>query len=93
MRDLVSLKEILLEVKGMLDLPLSGMTLSRVFEYNDACCKLSSSTMPKMTPRSKHIAVKYHWFKEKLEELKIEILQVDTKEQLADIFMKGLVLK
>ena len=29
-------------------------------------------------------------FKEKLEELKIEILRIDTKEQLADIFTKPL---
>ena len=77
----------------MLNLPLSGMTLSRVFEDNDACRKLASSTMPKMMPRSKHIAAKYHWLREKLEELKIEILRVDTKEQLADIFTKGLVLR
>ena len=60
MRDLVSLKELLIEVKSMLNLPLSGMTLSRVFGDNDACRKI--------------IAVKYHWFREKLEELKIEIL-------------------
>ena len=87
MRDLVSLKEFLIKVKSMLNFPLSGITLSRVFKDNYACRKLALLTMPKMTPRSKHIAVKYHWFREKLEELNIEILRVDTKEQLADIFI------
>ena len=43
--------------------------------------------------KTKHIAVKYHWFREKLEELNVVILRVDTKEQLADIFTKGLTFK
>ena len=93
MRDLVSIKELMYEVGTMLGVETSKLTLSRVFEDNDACRKLAFSTMPKMTPRSKHIAVKYHWFREKLDELNIEILRVDTKEQLADIFTKGLVQK
>ena len=49
--------------------------------------------MPKLTPQSKHNVVKYHWFQEKLEEMNIQILQVDTKLQLADIFTKGLTFK
>ena len=93
MGDLFSLKELIVKVGTMLGLDISKLTLSRVFKNNDACCKLALSTMPKMTPRSTHIAVKYHWFREKLEEINIEILRVDTKEQLADIFTKGLVQK
>ena len=71
----------------------STTRLSRVFEDNEACRKLASSTMPKMTPRSKHIAVKYHWFRLYIERLNIEIISIDTKEQLADIFTKGLTQK
>ena len=62
-------------------------------EDNEACQKLAGSSMPKMTPRSKHIAVKYHWFREYLDKLQIEVLSIDTKSQLADIFTKGLVQK
>ena len=67
--------------------------LSRVFEDNEACQKLASSSMPKMTPRLKYIAVKYHWFREYLAKLQIEILLIGTKLQLADIFTKWLVQK
>ena len=43
-----------------------------------------------MTPRSKHIAVKYHWFRSHLQEGEIEVRRIDTKVQKADIFTKGL---
>ena len=42
-----------------------------------------------MTPRTKHIAVKYHWFKSHLRD-GIEIKKIDTSIQKADIFTKGL---
>ena len=71
----------------------STTRLSRLFEDNEACRNLASSTMPKMTPRSKHISVKYHRFREYLERLNIEILSMDAKSQLVDIFRKGLVQK
>ena len=48
---------------------------------------------PGMTPRSKHIAVKYHWFREHLVAGQIEVHRVDTKEQKADIYTKGLARK
>lgn len=48
-----------------------------------------------MTPRSKHIAVKCHWF---LQHVSVDggndggiiVKKTDTKEQIADIFTKGL---
>ena len=82
------------EVKVILNLGKGvGITLSYVFKDNDTCRKVVSSTMPKMTPRSKHIAVKYNWFCEKLDELSIKILCINTKLKLADIFTKGLAFK
>ena len=67
MRELVFVKELFNEVREIFNLSIEyETTISRVFEDNQACLKLASSTMPKLTPRSNHIAVKYHWFKEKL---------------------------
>jgi hypothetical protein len=43
-----------------------------------------------MTPRTKHIAVKYHWFCSHLKPGEIVMQHVDTKEQKSDIFTKGL---
>ena len=65
-------------------------TISKVWEDNNGCLLLTSSPMPKVSPRSKHFGIKYHWFREKVDGEKIKILPIDTKEQLADIFTKGL---
>ena len=44
-----------------------------------------------MTPRSLHIGVKYFWFRSKVgHNYGINIVKCDTKDQLADIFTKGL---
>ena len=61
---------------------------STVFEDNDACLKFAR--MPKLTPRTKHIGIPYHWFRTQVERLEIQIERIDTKDQLADQFTKGL---
>ena len=61
-----------------------------MFEDNDAALKHAVTLLPKLSPRTKHIGVKYHWFKSKIELGKIEILPIGTKSQKTDIFRKGL---
>ena len=41
-----------------------------------------------MTARTKHIGIKYHWFRSKIIEGVIEIHRVSTDQQKADIFTK-----
>ena len=41
-----------------------------------------------MRPRTKHIAIKYHHFREWVKNGTITITRVDTKEQEGDIFTK-----
>jgi len=43
-----------------------------------------------MTARTKHIGIKYHWFRSEIKPNEIEILRVSTDLQRADIFTKGL---
>ena len=43
-----------------------------------------------MISRTKHISIKYHWFRSIIKPLEIEILRIETKEQRVDIFTKGL---
>jgi hypothetical protein len=64
------------------------ITQSTVFEDNDACLKFAH--MPKLTPRTKHIGVPYHWFRSQVEQLEIQIEPIDTTKQLGDQFTKGL---
>jgi hypothetical protein len=61
---------------------------STVFEDNDACLKFAQ--MPRLTPRTKHIGVPYHWFREQVEMLQIRLERIDSSHQLADQFTKGL---
>lgn len=61
---------------------------STVYEDNDACLKFAR--MPKLTPRTKHIGIPYHWFRTQVERLEIKIEGIDTKVQLGDQFTKGL---
>ena len=76
-----------------LDFVKSGTLKSTVFEDNNGALGLATS--PKLTPRTKHIAVKYHFFRSHISETEgdkkhVTIKRVDTKNQIADIFTKGL---
>lgn len=42
-----------------------------------------------MTPRSKHYALRYHWFHEQIGPRNIELIKINTSDQLGDIFTKG----
>jgi hypothetical protein len=47
--------------------------------FEDSNGALGLATSPKMTPRTRHIAVKYHFFKEHIKPGEIEIIKIDTK--------------
>jgi hypothetical protein len=44
----------------------------------------------RMTPQSKHHAVKYHWFCKHLGPRGIELVKIASTDQLGDLFTKGL---
>ena len=64
--------------------------VSAVWEDNNAALKLATNQFPNMSPRTKHIAIKYHWFKSKMKPGEVEPKAIDTSVQKADIFTKGL---
>jgi hypothetical protein len=57
-----------------------------VVEYNNGALELAKA--PKMHPRTKHIAIKYHHFRSKVDSREVDILRVDTNNQITDIFSK-----
>ena len=59
-----------------------------VYEDNESCIKVAKS--PKFTPRTKHIAIKYHHFRSYVEKGTILLKSIDTKDQLADMLTKPL---
>jgi hypothetical protein len=66
----------------------STIPQSTVHEDNQACLKFA--TMPKMSPRTKHIAVPYHFFRSKVVSMEIQVVAIGTENQQADQFTKGL---
>ena len=61
---------------------------STVFEDNQGTLQLAR--VPRMTPRTKHFGIKYHFFREYVEKGDLKLTKIISKEQQADIFSKGL---
>jgi hypothetical protein len=91
MRELIPTRRLLAEICGNMRLqggsPVS--IKSTVFEDNNGA--ISTAHAVKMTPRTKHIAVKYFFFKSHIGPgTGIELVKIDTLLQKADIFTKGM---
>ena len=59
-----------------------------IHEDNAGALILAKTIPPQATPRSKHYAIKTHWFREQLIIRNINIISCPTLEQLGDIFTK-----
>ena len=80
MRDLIPLRTLVDEVKDLIGAStLPCRTYSKVFENNNGALILAST--PQMTPHSKHIAVKYHFFKEHVRTGRIQLVKVESANQ------------
>ena len=91
MRELLPMRELLQEVGTTLDLDFAKPAIvhSTVFEDNNGALTLATS--PRITPRTKHVAIKCHHFKTSVgAEKGIAIKPIDADQQKADIFTKGL---
>ena len=94
MRSLLPLRELFHSLAESMDVKRDEITkVCAVWEDNNAALKLANAQFPNMTPRTKHIAIKYHWFKEHIIDGEIEVRPIDTKIQKADIFTKGIAKK
>ncbi len=93
MRDLLPMRRLLQEIGNKLSMSYAknGIMHSTVFEDNNGALGLATS--PRLTPRTKHIGVKYHFFKDHIgEDKEIHIKKIESEFQKADIFTKGLPL-
>ena len=95
-KDLIPLKRIIEAVAVGLDLGTDLITTlkSDVWEDNAGALALGNLELPRYTPRSKHYAVKYHWFREYVQSGErsgeVKLNKIDTNVQLADILTKSL---
>ena len=71
-----------------LDVHVHYQAKSTVFEDNAAA--LGLATTKKFTPRTRHMACKYFWFREKVEQGLADIVKIESEKNMADIFTKNL---
>ena len=89
LRDVIPFLNLLQEIKEVFN--INNKTTKfycQAFEDNESCITIAKAK--KFTPRTKHIALKYHHFREYVKNGKIEINSIDTLEQTADILTKPL---
>jgi hypothetical protein len=96
MREMLPLKRLVESIAKVVtqDANVVVTTHSDVFEDNNGA--LTVATLPKITPQSKFFAVKLHFFREHVKTTnnptgEIHIQKINTVDQLADLFTKGLV--
>jgi hypothetical protein len=92
MKQLIVLKRLVIAISLAVQLdPQETCNIwSTVYEDNAGALILANMEPPRMTPRSKHYAIKYHWFREELKPNKVKIVPIGTNDQVADIFTKSL---
>ena len=92
LKELLPLKRLVETVAQAIQIPLQPTTAMRVtvWEDNTGALTLANLEPGRMTPRSKHYGVKYHWFREHLKPNGIEVVKIDTEDQKADMLTKAL---
>ena len=81
------MREMFIELAQYLEIGAITPTVRcELFEDNKGAETFANA--PKMNASTKHIAIKYHHFREAVKKQILQIKQVGTKEQLADILTK-----
>ena len=88
MRDVLSLMQLMKEVDAIFPIKQPKPIIRcNVYEDNESCIAMAKNR--KFSPRTKHIAIKYHHFRSHVDK-SIFIHSVDTNEQIADMLTKPL---
>ncbi len=62
----------------------------KIHEDNVGALALGKLEPRRMTPPTKHYAIKYHWFWEHIGPRNIQLVRIGSNNQLGDLFTKGL---
>ncbi len=91
-RDLIPFRNVALSVAKTVGVDEEVLTTFRstVHEDNAGCLTLANMEEGRVTPRSKHYAVRTHWFRSHLIPNHVEIVKIDTAVQRADVLTKPL---
>ena len=69
---------------------MKSKTKEPVVIYYDNTSVINISKNPEMHSKTKHIAIKYHFLRELVQEKEVRLEYVNTKEKIVDIFTKPL---
>ena len=87
MREVIPLIQLLKDLEVACNVITTPPTVTcKVFEDNQSCIAVAESKKP--PTRTKHIAIKYHHFRNLVDNGAIKINYIDTKKQLADTLTK-----
>ena len=89
MREVIPLMVYLSEINKVFPIGIQTPKVHcKVWEDNESCIAVAKNQ--KFSPRTKHIAIKWHHFRSFVNDGSVSINSIDTKEQTADIFTKPL---
>jgi hypothetical protein len=94
-RELIPLRRLLRELTQFSPLrhnitsPSGNLPPSIIYEDNAACLSIATKDSHHK-PRTKHMAIKYHHFRDYVKSGALSIVKIPTKSNLADIFTKPL---
>ena len=82
MRDLLPFKALMVELAMCMGMQHEDIAKikTKVWEDHSGALILSNLEPVRTTSRSKHFAIKFHWFREQLKPNRIEVLKVESKE-------------
>jgi hypothetical protein len=88
LRNTIPLMRLTGEIKEQVNIPMIEIPTvkCRAFEDNSGAVELSK--VHKMRPRTKHFNTKYHHFRRYVQNKSINVMQVPTTEQVADILQR-----
>ena len=90
-RELFPIMDMSCALGAAVGLPVGETTMNvSIHEDNAGALILADLLPPEFTPRSKYYAISTVWFREEIKRRGIKLLKIDTKDQLGDIFTKGL---
>jgi hypothetical protein len=90
LQQVIPLMGLLQEMKehGVINKDYCPKVFYKAFEDNSGALVLARA--PRMRPRTCHINVKYHHFRQAVANKEIEIYPIDTEDQIADLWTKPL---
>ena len=90
MRELIPVRRLVSEVAACIsgDMETSCRTYSKVYEDNSSA--LQMAYLPRITLRNRHIAIKYHFYRETVKNGDIQVIKVESEFNKSDCFTKGL---